>query len=140
MTNGPAVAQMIPLQMITGYGTQETFRGTFGYLASDPFAVTVLFQSKTIPGLSVEWVFARDLLVDGLLAEVGDGDVRVMLAVRDHRKMTVLVLQSPYGVGVLETPTSGISGFLERTAVLVPYGCESAVCDMDAVLVGLGVS
>src|SRR4029078_13035736 len=41
----------------------------------DPYAVQASF--RTGQGTAVDWVFARDLLADGLMASSGTGDVRV---------------------------------------------------------------
>ena len=45
------------------------------YDSRDPFAVQASF--RTGQGTAVDWVFARDLLADGLMASSGTGDVRV---------------------------------------------------------------
>ena len=45
------------------------------YGSRDPFAVQASFRTGN--GTAVDWVFARDLLHDGLIAPSGTGDVRV---------------------------------------------------------------
>ncbi len=45
------------------------------YNSRDPYAVQASFRTGN--GTAVDWVFARDLLHDGLIASAGTGDVRV---------------------------------------------------------------
>jgi len=46
------------------------------YCIDDPFAVTIEIQTRG--NRFVDWVLARDLVVAGLSAPAGIGDVRVM--------------------------------------------------------------
>ena len=45
------------------------------YTSRDPYAVQASFRTGN--GTAVDWVFARDLLRDGLVGPSGTGDVRV---------------------------------------------------------------
>ncbi|GAB3878459.1 hypothetical protein GCM10029964_029140 [Kibdelosporangium lantanae] len=62
------------------------------YDTRDPYAVVAAFRTGRAGW--VEWVFARDLLADGLIAEAGDGDVRIRPAV-DDPEVVVIELSSP---------------------------------------------
>src|SRR5688500_5703820 len=54
------------------------------YEPEDPYAVAVLFH--TGQG-KVEWIFARDLLADGLLTSSGEGDILVRPAADDPERV-----------------------------------------------------
>ena len=64
------------------------------YDSRDPYAVQASF--RTGQGTAVDWVFARDLLADGLMASSGTGDVRVQPMPTDPTRIE-LELNSPSG-------------------------------------------
>ena len=99
------------------------------YYAADPYAVTAVFHTGERP---VRWVFARDLLDEGLVHDVGDGDIQIVPS-RDSLGVHVvqLRLESPDGVAVLEAPADVILEFLGRSYALVPPGMEPAFVDVD---------
>jgi hypothetical protein len=87
---------------------------------------------------AIEWVFARDLLTDGLHTPTGDGDVHVwpfgpgdlMIELRS-RASTALVI----------TPQAAVRMFLCHAYAIVPAGSEPGHLDLDnalARLVGQG--
>lgn len=99
------------------------------YYAADPFAVTAVFQTGDRP---VRWVFSRDLLDEGLVHDVGEGDIQIV-PTRDSLGVHIVQLRlaSPDGVAVLEAPADVILEFLGRSYALVPPGMESAFVDLD---------
>lgn len=99
------------------------------YCASDPYAVTVAFRGD---GLSVEWVFARDLLLEGLSGPAGKGDVHISPATRAGTDAVSIWLSSPDGQAVLEADRVDLAAFLDRTTSLVPAGREHEHIDLDA--------
>lgn len=102
------------------------------YYARDPYAVTAIFHTG---GEAVRWVFSRDLLDEGLVHDVGEGDVQVVPGRDMTGTHTVqLRLASPDGVAVLEAPAEGVLQFLGRSYGLVPPGTESEHVDVDAAL------
>lgn len=105
------------------------------YDSKDPYAVAAVFHTSDHP---IRWVFARDLLDEGLVHDVGHGDVQIVPG-RDATGMRTLQLRlsSPDGVAVLETSADTVLEFLGRTYALVPPGTESAHVDLDAVLTRL---
>lgn len=110
-------AGTVPLTVALRYGTD------------DPFAVTAAFAGD---GLTIEWVFARDLLIGGLEQPTGEGDVHVWPSWGSGRDLVLLSLTSPDGHAVLEADAADLRGFLQRTLDLVPAGQESAHLDIDA--------
>jgi Streptomyces sporulation and cell division protein, SsgA len=96
------------------------------YDTRDPYAVTTAYH--TGHG-TVRWMFGRDLLADGLLTTVGDGDVRVGPA--SHPALVLFELNAPDGSAVLEAPAHELATFLNRTYEQVPPGAESERFDFD---------
>ena len=114
------------------------------YSGSDPYAIRMAFHVGTED--PVEWIFARDLLADGLVSPGGDGDVQIWpsgpSAAADGRAQNPLCvlnikLSSPFGEAHFEAPAAAIGNFLDRTFRIVPMGRESEVIDIDAELNGL---
>jgi hypothetical protein len=99
--------------------------------ARDPFAVSVSFEAGGHD--RIEWTFARELLDQGLWAEIGDGDVRVW----PRAGAVFLALCSPSGKAVLETRRPAVADFLARIERIVPAGHEAEFCDVDGELEGL---
>lgn len=105
------------------------------YHAADPYAVTAIFHTSGHP---IRWVFARDLLDEGLVHDVGHGDVQIVPRRDDSGEHTLqLHLSSPDGVAVLEAPADVVLEFLGRSYSLVPPGTESEHLDVDAALARL---
>lgn len=100
------------------------------YDAADPFAVTLVFDhDKTGP---IEWIFARELLLVGVTAACGDGDVRIWPAESGHQ--IFIELSSPSGRALFAASIGRIGAFLRQTVQLVPYGGEYAQLDLDRAL------
>ena len=102
---------------------------------ADPFAVHLRFT--TGPTRDVRWVFARELLTDGLLGPVGNGDVRVWPGEDPARDVVVVELSSPTGPARFEASATAVATFLDRSFALVAPGRESERVDLDAALVAL---
>jgi hypothetical protein len=106
------------------------------YRTDDPYAVHALFEVPA--GEPVRWVFARDLLDEGLVHPVGDGDVHVGPTTDPvGRNVVQIELSSPEGTAVLEASADDVLGFLERCYSLVPPGDEPTHLDLDTALVRL---
>lgn len=101
------------------------------YQSRDPFAVQASF--RTGGGSAVDWVFARDLLHDGLIAPSGTGDVRVRPMTLDPNRVQ-LELSSPSGHAVFTTCAQTLGDFLHRTYDAVPPGREYSWLDFDLAL------
>ena len=104
------------------------------YSAADPYAVSAVFSGD---GMEVEWVFARDLLRQGLSTPIGDGDVHVWPSWGTGRELLMISLTSPDGQAVLEAAAEDVRTFLDRTAAVVPDGQESSHLDLDTALTRL---
>jgi acylphosphatase len=133
-TELPAVSMSLNLRMVqTDMSIPVTTR--FHYSAVDPFEVRAEFL--TTSG-SVEWRFARDLLVEGLVMKSGDGDISVWPETTDEGMNKVyLCLDSPDGEALLEAEADDMADFVQAVTRAVPIGQESRYINMDLVLMML---
>ena len=106
------------------------------YTSTAPFTVALAFQVE--PAEWVEWEFARDLLITGLHAPAGIGDVRIRpdLSPSDD-DLLVIELESPDGYAAVEADRSESQAFVDATLSRVPLGYESDRLDLDAVIANL---
>ncbi len=104
------------------------------YDTADPYAVHATFHTGAEE--TVEWVFARDLLADGLIADAGDGDVRIRPAA-DDPEVVVIELSSPSGHAMFEASAQELADFLDRTYDVVVPGNEHLWVDVDEALTHL---
>jgi hypothetical protein len=123
------VSRTLALELIDTTGEASRLDGDLEYAASDPYAVVAVFRTGATP---IRWVFARELLAEGLFGPVGDGDVHVWPCLDSRGQAVVLIeLNSPYGEALLQAPSRDVSEFLQRTFELVPRGAEDVQLDLD---------
>ncbi|MGW2047737.1 SsgA family sporulation/cell division regulator [Streptomyces sp. NPDC001858] len=101
------------------------------YASSDPYAVSMTFH--VCAELSVEWVFARDLLLAGRHRLAGDGDVQVWPARRTAVSEVCIGLRPGAEAEpvVLATSARALDVFLRRTLDQVPTGAETEHMHLD---------
>jgi hypothetical protein len=127
------VSESVSLDCVDGAGQTMTLPGELGYTSSDPYAVTMIFQTA---GGNVVWTFARDLMVRGLTAPAGDGDVHVWPCLdADGQAVVIVELHSPDGELLVQVATKDVYRFVNRTLAAVPLGTEGEHLDLD-VLIG----
>jgi hypothetical protein len=124
----------VELRLVVPEAGTVPLRVALRYGIDDPFAVTAAFQGD---GLTIEWVFARELLIGGLERPCGEGDVHVWPSWGSGRDLVLLSLSSPDGQAVLEADAADLRAFLDRTLDVVPVGHESVYVDVDAELATL---
>ena len=102
------------------------------YSAEDPFAIRMSFHV----GMDepIEWIFARDLLADGLEGPAGEGDVQVWPTGSRGAQVLNIALSSPFGEAHFEAPLGDTAAFLQRTFQLIAAGQETAYMDLDGEL------
>lgn len=105
------------------------------YDSTDPYAVCLSLGVP--PTATVDWVFARSLLSEGLRRPVGGGDVLVIPRHRCHPDSVRILVRSPAGAALLEIAESAVTAFLEGTHLLVPPGTEELHIDLDRVVAAL---
>ncbi|GAA1965710.1 SsgA family sporulation/cell division regulator [Kitasatospora viridis] len=99
------------------------------YDAADPYAVRLTFH---LPGdAPVTWVFGRELLLDGVSAPSGEGDVHIHPTGDGE---VCLLLRSPEGDALLRCTAAPLVAFLNRADRLVPMGAELAAGSLEAEL------
>ena len=107
------------------------------YSAVDPYAVRAAFRGSET---TVEWVFARDLLLSGMREPTGSGDVHVWPGHLDGRDVVHISLSSPDGRAVLQADIHDLRRFLDATTALVPVGREDVHLNLDDVIAKLCAS
>lgn len=129
------VSRLVSLECVDGHGQAMTLEGVLGYDRRDPFAVRVIFPS---PSGDVVWMFARDLLIDGLEGPAGSGDVHIWPCLSGARREVLIIeLSSPDGELLVQTSAREVRAFVQLTLAAVPRGTESATCDVDGLLTAL---
>jgi hypothetical protein len=148
MNISATVSAELSLGLVAAEQTIVPLVASLRYSVSDPYAIRMAFHLG--PGDPVEWIFARELLADGMTMHVGMGDVHIWPSpptagqdanpddeIRGPLSVLNIKLSSPFGEAHFEAPTDTIVSFLERTYRVVRMGQESAVIDIDAELNGL---
>lgn len=133
-TSMRALTEHLPLRLITATGRVLDLSADCQYRADDPYTVRMRFGHEKGAGAEAQWVLSRELLLAGLAAPAGDGDVHVS---PDDHAHTLIALAGPDGTAVLQVLTAELARFLAATAELVPLGTESTRIDWDACIAGL---
>lgn len=131
---GTDIAMQMELRLLVPMQQALPLPVSLRYSRKDPYAVSIVFSG---PEEEIIWVFARDLLADGLDLPQGHGDVRIRPEYRDQRRFVMIALTSPDGTAELEADADQMREFIGITEALVPRGCEDTVIDLDAALAGL---
>src|ERR671919_1485178 len=130
------VSYDLALHLLSADGHVLPLNGILHYDASDPLAVTALFNDGG--DQPVRWVFARDLLEAGLDQSAGEGDVLIW-PTRDAagRPAIHIRLRSPHGDALLEACADELERFLSATHRLVPPGSEHRHLDLEGTITAL---
>ncbi|QIY59418.1 SsgA family sporulation/cell division regulator [Streptomyces sp. RPA4-5] len=94
------------------------------YRPSDPYAIEAVFLAEHGP---VVWVFARDLLSEGLERSAGAGDVIIWSEpsrTGTGAGTTFIKLNPPNGTAQVAMPREHVQEFLNQTKTMVPVGSE----------------
>nr|WP_042458934.1 SsgA family sporulation/cell division regulator [Streptacidiphilus jiangxiensis] len=135
MDGHTCVEEELTVQLVLSPERSLPVPALLAYCSDDPFAVHVTFHlGQDSP---VTWVFARELLVEGVFRACGTGDVRIWPTRADGRSLICLALSSPAGEALLEAPAAPVATWLERTLRVVPSGSETDALDLDAELAAL---
>jgi hypothetical protein len=129
-----SVSTGLTLRLVLGGDADVLVPATMVYDSTAPFAVSTVFH--TSEG-DVTWVFGRDLLEDGLIGPVGQGDVAVWPSHTAGRRVVCLSLASPSGSALLEAAQADVVEFLDATFAITPMGTEMDELDLDAELLEL---
>ncbi|MCW2797933.1 MAG: sporulation and cell division protein SsgA [Nocardioides sp.] len=138
MTQQPisgTLIQDLTLQCLDRQSRPVELVATFGYQPDDPYAVWLTFHA---PDGEVRWAISRALMLHGLTAPAGEGDIRLWPSIdEDARAVLVIDFRSPHGRLVAQALTSEVHGFLTRSLAMVPLGTESMHLDVDALVASI---
>ncbi|MFI9543796.1 SsgA family sporulation/cell division regulator [Streptomyces sp. NPDC052016] len=102
----------------------------FSFHPRDPYAVTLIFDAEG--ERPVRWVFARELLAEGLTATAGQGDVAVWLEHDPDGASSMWVeVGNALHKALFEIPGPPIAQWLASTYALVPRGQEMVGVDWE---------
>ena len=132
MNTSAIIAAELGLRLVVPEHGGVPLTASLYYRGDDPYAIRMAFHVGTDD--PVEWIFARDLLAEGLDCVAGDGDVRVWPSTAAHRDVLNLELSSPFGQAHFEAPLTAMTGFLLRTFEVVPAGREGEFIDIEGEL------
>lgn len=104
------------------------------YRAEEPYAIRATFRTGTA---DIEWMFARDLMLEGLQRPSGEGDVVIWPEHHGSEPLILLALNSPSGQAVLECDRTHVEMFLRRTFDIVALGEETAVATIDGCIAAI---
>lgn len=127
----PAIAHDLQMQVVLDDNTRVALTATLQYSASDPFATSATF--RTGDG-DITWVFARDLLRDGLGDAVGEGDIHIRPGHPSRGANVIISLTSPSGTARIEAARGDLVSFVDDVYTAVPSGSEWMYLDFDAEL------
>ena len=137
MTHIATVTAELELHLVVPGGPSLPVLAGLRYDSNDPWAVRVAFQTGGEGDGIVEWMFARQLLTDGVAQATGEGDVRVWPSLHGTERVVNLAMASPSGSALFEIDRDGLVEFLQQTYLAVPTGHESDSVDLDAELAAL---
>ncbi|MEU9671819.1 SsgA family sporulation/cell division regulator [Streptomyces bobili] len=133
--DGTSVAHEVVTHVIVADEPPVSLPAELLYDRADAYAVCLSVGST--PTGTVDWVFARGLLSEGLRRPAGVGDVLVMPPHRCHRHSVRIVVRSRVGAAVLDIATTAVMAFLKETDMIVPPGTEGLHIDLDRVVAEL---
>ena len=134
MTHIATVTAELELRLVVPGGPSLPVLANLRYETADPWAVRVAFQTGGEGDGIVEWMFARQLLTDGVAQACGEGDVQVWPSIHDGERVVNLAMASPSGAARFEIDRDALVEFLQQTYLAVPTGHESESVDLDAEL------
>lgn len=132
--NADHVSHDVEMRILLEDGTSQPMPCTMSYHVADPFAVRATFRSAAG---GVTWIFSRELLIDGMAAAVGEGDIKVRPIHAVGRSLVRIELSSPEGRATLEGPMIPIRAFVDDTLAVLPLGFEWQHLNFDSGLAEL---
>ena len=124
-----SVTADVEMRILLDSGLSAPMPCTFTYGLSDPFAVSAAFRHSDG---QVVWVFARELLRQGLVESAGEGDIQVRPVTIGGRALVQLTLSSPGGRAVLHAQRDEVASFLLASQELLPEGDEWRHLNFDS--------
>ena len=129
-----AVTAELLLRMVVDSDRTVEVPCALEYRAEEPYAIRATFRTGAT---DIEWMFARDLLLEGLQRPSGEGDVVIWPENHGRSPLILLALNSPSGQAVLECDRPHVEAFLRRTFDIVAVGEEPVTVDIDRCIHGI---
>lgn len=107
----------------------------WSYRASDPFAIS--FSVRRSADRWIEWLVARDLVIEGLTTPTGIGDIRMAPRRVDGYDVVETEIRSDGGSAVLEVDRDLLAQFVDATLEIVDLGEENDHLDVDGAIARL---
>jgi hypothetical protein len=127
--NQASVNHDVMLACMDPWGRSVDVPTTLGFHQEDPYAITLTFRAGSG---DVIWLVARDIVLQGLTAPAGEGDIKVYPSIDDDaHAVTVLDFSSPDGRLVGQVPTRELQDFIAESMTVVPVGSEAQFLDLD---------
>jgi hypothetical protein len=124
-----AVDQALKGRLVLSPYRSEGIQANLRYECDDPFAVHLAFPATAaLEGEEVEWIFARELLDDGLYEPAGDGDIHLWPCAPGR---VMIEFESPHGMALVEFAAADLRDFLHWSYQAVPAGKEGRHVDLD---------
>ncbi|SEN88898.1 SsgA family sporulation/cell division regulator [Actinacidiphila rubida] len=119
----------VVVRVVVAGEPQVSLPASFHYHRADPYAVRLAIGTKCSG--TVDWVFARDLLWEGMSRPVGEGAVLVSPRSSARGPVVRIIVRSPAGSAMFDIRTAAVADFLHRAHRLVPPGTEGSHTDID---------
>jgi hypothetical protein len=126
-----AVTAELSLRMVVDSERTIEVPCSLEYRAEEPYAVRATFRTGVA---DIEWMFSRDLLLEGLQRPSGEGDIVIWPENGGEQPLILLALNSPSGQAVLECDRPHVELFMRRTFQIVPVGQEGDCLDVDGLI------
>ncbi|TDT94163.1 sporulation and cell division protein SsgA [Streptomyces sp. 846.5] len=133
--DGTTVTHQVVMHVVVADAPSISLPAELRYDRTDPYAVCLSLGEASTG--TIDWVFARSLLSEGLSRPVGVGDVLVIPPHHCHRHSLRIVVRSTAGAAVLDIGAAAATAFLEQTNMVVPPGTEGLHIDLDRVVAKL---
>ncbi|POX46725.1 SsgA family sporulation/cell division regulator [Streptomyces sp. Ru72] len=133
--DGTPVTHEVVVHVVVAQEPPVPLPAELRYDPTDPYAVCLALGGASTG--TVDWVFARDLLSEGLSRPAGVGDVLVIPRHEGHRHSVRIVVRSTAGAAALDLAASAVTAFLAHTDRVVPPGTEGLHIDLDRVVAEL---
>jgi hypothetical protein len=125
----------LTMQQVTADGDAVPVRAALRYDVADPYAVHATFFAASGP--PVTWVFARELLTNGVLGAAGQGDVRVWRSSEPDDQHVYIGLIASGGEALLQVSSAALTTFLRRSYAQCWPGEEHIHLDTDLAIENL---
>ncbi|WP_051812412.1 SsgA family sporulation/cell division regulator [Kitasatospora sp. MBT63] len=123
-----AIQNRVPMILRVTDDLEIPLMSELSYDPGDPLAVSITFNLS--PDEEIPWVFAREVLLEGLTKPSGQGYIHIRPAGRLGTLGDVhITLFGPAGPVELAAPIPPLVAFLDRSDQTVPIGEETSIID-----------